>query len=96
MYASATIDKATNEVILKVVNTLGRAQSMEVALEGVKKIDTKARVLTLQNDNLEAENTFESPSVVAPVEMTLNSKGKVIQTELKPYSLSIIRVKLYK
>jgi alpha-N-arabinofuranosidase len=94
LYASATIDQASNELILKVVNTIGSTQSLEVTLEGVKKIAPNAHVLTLQHDNLEAENTFLSPSVVAPVEMTLKTKGKSIQTELKPYSLSIIRVKL--
>ncbi len=94
LYASATIDKATNEVILKVVNTLGKTQSIEITLEGVKKIGPKAHVLTLQHANLEAENTFLSPAIVAPVEMTLNTKGKAILTELKPYSLSVIRVKL--
>ncbi len=94
LYASATIDKATNEVILKVVNTAGKAQSAELTLEGVKKMAAKASLLTLQNDNLEAENTFSSPAVVAPVETTLNTKGNVIPVALKPYSLSVIRVKL--
>lgn len=94
LYASATIDQVTNEIIVKVVNTTGKAQLAEINIEGVKKIAPKAHVLTLQNDDLEAENTFLSPTVVVPVETTLNTKGKAIQGVLKPYSLSVIRVKL--
>ena len=96
LYASATLDQATNEIILKVVNTLGKAQSAQLNIEGVNKIASKATVQTLQHDSLEAENTFLSPTIVAPVETVLNIKGRVVDLTLKPYSLSVIRVKLVK
>ncbi len=94
LYASATIDKATSELILKVVNTAGKSKVAEVNIRGAKKIASKANVLTLQNNNLEAENTLSSPGVVAPAETTFNTKSNALQLELKPYSLSVIRVKL--
>ncbi|MVM30010.1 alpha-L-arabinofuranosidase [Spirosoma sp. HMF4905] len=94
LYASATIDKATQELILKVVNTADKAQSAEIKLEGVKKIAPTANVLTLRHNSLEAENTFLSPRVVIPAETTLPTQPKAIQVELTPYSLTIIRVKL--
>ena len=71
-----------------------RAQAADITIEGVKKMAVNASVLTLQNDNLEAENTFASPAVVSPMESTVNTKGKNIPVALKPYSLSVIRVKL--
>jgi alpha-N-arabinofuranosidase len=94
LYASATIDKTTNELILKIVNAASTAQSAKVNMEGAKKIGSKANVITLQNADLEAENTFTSPAVVVPVDTIVNTQKEAIEVELKPYSLYVIRVKL--
>ena len=63
-------------------------------IDGVKKLDAKAKLITLQNDNLEAENTIDVPTVVAPVEREIETKGKRVELEVKGYSFSVIRVKL--
>jgi alpha-N-arabinofuranosidase len=94
LYASSTIDKVTNEVIIKIANVKEKAQSTEVIINGVNKIDSKARLTTLQNDNLEAENSLDSPLVVAPTEKMITTKGKTIIVELKGNSFSVIRVKI--
>jgi alpha-L-arabinofuranosidase len=93
LYASATIDKKTNELIIKIVNTSKKAQTAEVNIEGIKKLDAKARLTILQNDNLEAENTLDTPSVIAPSEREISTKNNSISVELKGYSFSVIRVK---
>ncbi len=93
LYASATIDKKTNELIIKLVNTSKNTQLAEVNIESIKKIDTKARCIVLQNDNLEAENTLDTPSVVAPSEKEILTKNNIVSLELKGYSFSVIRVK---
>ena len=93
LYASSTIDKTTNELIIKIVNTSGKTQLAEVNIEGVDKIESKAKLIILQNDNLEAENSLDSPAVIAPTEKIIGTKGKSISVELKEYSLSVIRVK---
>ncbi len=94
LYASATIDKTTGELIIKIVNAAAISQAAEVNIKGTKQIASTSKVLTLQNDNLEAENTFAMPAVVAPVETTINTKNNIISVELKPYSMNVIRVKL--
>ena len=93
LYASAVIDKKTNELIIKIVNASKKAQSAEVNIEGLKKLDAKARLTLLQNNDLEAINTLDTPSVIAPSEATIETKNKTISLELKGYSFSIIRVK---
>ncbi len=93
LYASATIDKKTNELIIKLVNTSKNTQLAEVNIESIKKIETKARCIVLQNDNLEAENTLDTPSVVAPSEKEILTKNNIVSLELKGYSFSVIRVK---
>jgi alpha-L-arabinofuranosidase len=93
LYASASMDKKTNELIVKIVNASKNTQSTEINIEGLKKMDTKAHIITLQHDNLNAINTLENPSVVAPTEKDVATKNKTIALELKGYSFSVIRVK---
>jgi len=94
LYASSTIDKTTNELIIKIVNVGDKARSAEVNIEGVNKVQSNAKLTVLQSDNLEAENSLDSVSVIAPTEKVINAKGKTLALELMPYSLSVIRVKL--
>ena len=80
-------------MIIKIVNASKKAQSAEVNIEGLKKLDAKARLTLLQNNDLEAINTLDTPSVIAPSETTIETNNKTITLELKGYSFSIIRVK---
>ena len=94
LYASATRDKNTNELIIKIVNTLGKTQTAEVKLEGQQKANDKARLIVLKSDDLEAVNSLDNPSVIMPIETTVDVKGKAINLTLPPYSFSVIRVRL--
>ncbi len=94
LYASATRDKNTGELIIKIVNTLGKAQTASVKLDGNQTPNTKARLIVLKNDNLEAVNSLDTPSVIAPTETTIDVKGKTVALTLAPYSFSVIKVKM--
>lgn len=94
LYALATLDKASNELIIKIVNASAKAKTAEVNIDGVKKLDAKAKLITLQHDNLEAENTMETPTIITPVETIIETKGKRIEVEVKGYSFSVIRINL--
>jgi alpha-L-arabinofuranosidase len=94
LYASSTIDKSTNELIIKIVHVAGNAKWAELNIEGVKKFQTSAKITVLQNDNLESENSMDSASTISPVEKSISIKGKSIALELKPYSFTLIRLKL--
>ena len=94
LYASATLDKTTNELIIKIVNVAGKVQLADMNIEGVNKVQSKAKLTVLQSDNVAAENSFDSGLKVAPVETEINTKGKTIAIELKAYSFSVIRVRL--
>ena len=94
LYASSTIDKNSSEVIIKIVNALGKSQAIEINLVGNKQISSTARVFVLQNDNLEAVNSLDNPMVVAPKEQTIEIKGKKISLNLAAYSFSIFKIKL--
>jgi alpha-L-arabinofuranosidase len=93
LYASAVVDKKANELIVKIVNASKKAQSADITIEGLKKLDAKARCTILQNDDLEAVNTLDTPSVIAPLEKNIDAKNNKVTVELKGYSFSVIRLK---
>lgn len=93
LYASACIDAATKELIIKVVNASDKPQVNTLQLDGVKKVAAKGK-LTVMQAELTALNSFDSPTNVAPVESTIAIKGKKIQLNSSPYSFSVLRVKL--
>ncbi len=94
IYASATVDKKSNELIIKVVNTLNKSQVINIQLDGSKKIENKARLQVLKNGDLEAENSLNNPLIVAPVEQAVELKSKIIPLTLEPYSFSILKIKM--
>ncbi len=49
---------------------------------------------TLQSDDLKAMNGFENPMNVAPKEEAIKINGKQLNMTLKPYSFTIVRVKM--
>ncbi len=53
-----------------------------------------AYVTTLQSDDLTNMNSFSEPKNVAPKESSLSLKGNKINFDSKPYSFSVIRIKM--
>jgi alpha-N-arabinofuranosidase len=94
LYASAVIDKKSGEIILKIVNTSADVQSKTILLQTAKKINSKALITVLKNENLSALNTIDDPELIKPVDREMQLKGKNIEIALNPYSLTILRIKM--
>lgn len=94
LYASATVDKNTNEVIIKVVNTSGQTKKHDVLLEGIKKLNPKATVTVLKGEKLEDVNSISSPTAIQPVDREIKLKGKKLDLSLEPYSFNVIKLKM--
>ena len=92
LYASAVIDKTTNELIIKIANTINQSQSINLLLDGKKKIKTNGFIDVLENSNLNQLNSIENPQNVSPKRSNFTIKGKKIDLALKPYSFSVIRI----
>jgi alpha-L-arabinofuranosidase len=93
LYASATFDKKSNELIIKLVNASKQIQSAQIKVESSSKFAEKASMILLQNKNLLAENTMETPFFIAPINAEILIKNKIISVDLKGYSFSIIKIK---
>jgi alpha-L-arabinofuranosidase len=96
LYASAAFDQKSNEIILKIVNSTGKAQNANIVLSGVNKLSSKGKIVVLRSDDLSKVNSLEKPTLVSPVEQELIMRGKTINQPLAPYSFTIIKVRQIK
>lgn len=79
------------EVILKVVNVSGEAQTTDINLRGVKGVGAKAALSVLSGEPKD-ENTLENPTKVATVQKTIDIASPQFSHTFPPYSVSVIRV----
>ena len=91
LYASSSLDAATGEVILKLVNATPQAAVTTVELTGVRQL-SRGTLTVLQADNLEAMNTGESPDRVVPRETAFSPAGTKFDLTLPANSFTILRV----
>ena len=94
LYATASIDTVSKELIIKLVNASAKPQSNTLLIEGIKKWAPQATLTVLRSDELYSVNSFSDPQKIAPVESVISTKGKQIQLVAAGYSLSVVRIKL--
>jgi alpha-N-arabinofuranosidase len=91
LYATAVTDSKTNEVIVKLVNTSGEAQEINLNFKG-SKISGKGKIVTLMKGDLTAENSFEAPQNIAPKTEEIRIKGSKSSITLPAYSLNVVKI----
>ena len=94
LYASAVIDAATNEVVIKIVNASGIQQTSILSFEGIKKLATVGKLTVMQSTDLNQVNSFDQPLVVSPKESTIAVKSKKFEYTAAPYSFTVLRIKM--
>ena len=93
IYASASRDINTHEIIIKLVNTTEKTQEVGISLEGLKKLNVIGNVTILKSEHSDDINSFDKPMHVSPQEQSLSIKGKKINLSVYPYSFSVLRFK---
>ena len=91
LYASSTLDEATGEVILKLVNATAAESHTAVDVAGAGKLKSGS-LTVLQAESLLAENTFDAPERVAPRTTAFSPAGNKFELTLPANSLTIVRV----
>ncbi len=94
LYASACIDKSSNELIVKVVNTLGKEQMLDIGFTGSNKLPTTMRQTLLRAASLTEVNSFEVAANISPIETELAINNNRIEVTAAPYSFMVFRIKL--
>ena len=93
IYASATTDKATGEIIIKIVNANNKEYNASFAIKGLKKNTLSDGVMyMLQDNNLLSTNSLDAEKVV-PHMSQLPAIGQSLDLNIPPRSFIVARVK---
>lgn len=93
LYATAVKDANTKELIVKLVNTSGKAQQVNVNLKGAK-VQTEGQQITLTSASLTDENSFAAPKKISPTEKPFKANGSKANVSLPAYSVTVVKLKL--
>ena len=95
LFASAVCDKNKNEIIVKVVNTSGKKQSLSLIFNGLKKKEvlSGARCIKLSSTGMDKDNTIENPLAIIPQETSLDVNGHTLNVDLEPVTFAVYILK---
>jgi alpha-N-arabinofuranosidase len=92
LFAVASLDDRSGEVILKVVNATGLPREVRINLAGAKQIAKSGKAYVLASPDLKAENSLDEPMKVAPVEQSFVIPSDEFAFTLAANSLTVLRV----
>ena len=92
VYATASREDSSGDIILKLVNVQAAAQPLKVNLLGVDRVAKEARGEVLSAE-LGAMNSVAEPTKVAPRLFAINDAGTSFTQELPAHSVTVLRLK---
>ena len=95
LYASSSLDDASGEVILKLVNATKSASTATVDLVGAKQV-RRGSLTVLQSEDLAAENSLDAPDRVAPRQTEFAPTSPKFDLNLPANSVSVVRLGIAK
>jgi alpha-L-arabinofuranosidase len=93
LFAVATRDDATREVIVKAVNPTGQPIQTALRLEGVTGLQSTGKAIVLASRTPFDENTLDKPQAVAPREVLVPNVSANFTHTFAPYSVTVMRLK---
>ncbi|HEY8512294.1 MAG TPA: alpha-L-arabinofuranosidase C-terminal domain-containing protein [Cyclobacteriaceae bacterium] len=91
VYATAAVDRNTNELILKIVNASESTQPADIRVDGIRGMKT-GTVTVLKSADPEAVNSIDNPLRISPETKPLKASGRKLDIQLDPLSLTVVRV----
>jgi len=96
VFYSATRDEKTGAIYLKVVNTTGQQQPVEINIKGVANLSPGATLVVVKGNKPEDTNTITDPEKIIPVTSKINDVAQSFTRNLDPYSVSIFQLQAVK
>lgn len=96
VFYSATQNKKTGAVYLKLVNTTGEKQPVNLNLTGIKKVAPDAILFVIKGDKPQDTNSIKDPEKIIPVKSTIKGLASGFTQILEPYSVNIIQLQVGK
>lgn len=94
-FFAAGVDQKANEIVIKTVNASDKTFVRDFAISGAN-VAPSGDVITLSADSSADENTFENPQKIYPQKEKFGGFGKSFRYEFKPFSYTILRIKIRK
>jgi alpha-L-arabinofuranosidase len=94
LFASATLETGTGEIILKVVNAANSATEAEIKLETTSTVSENANTILLTGTSGAVMNSFDQPRTVAPVASTIQNASNSFSHTFLANSMTVLRLKL--
>ncbi len=92
LFASASKENQTGEVILKVVNAASNATETDINLAGLTSLPAEVRAIVLTSDNATDENSLEEPLKVSPKPITIKAGSPTLRHTFPGNSLTVLRL----
>lgn len=93
LYYVTTYEESSGDVIVKAVNAFGAAMQSRIVVEGVEQILPQGNAITMIADSLDAANTFQNPTRVAPITTEISGLSTDFEYTFPPYSITILRLR---
>jgi alpha-L-arabinofuranosidase len=92
LFYAATKDTKTGMLYLKLVNTTGKEQAVQLNLKGVVSVTAEATVTVIKGDKPEDTNSITEPEKIIPASSTIKGVKQNFEHTLPPYSVSILQI----
>jgi alpha-N-arabinofuranosidase len=92
LFYSATRDSASGKITLKIVNSADTAQSVTIAINGVKSVASKGTATVLKAANRTETNTIKDPQHLVPVGEKIKGLGTSFTRTFSPCSITVLEL----
>jgi alpha-N-arabinofuranosidase len=92
IFASATRDEKQRKLFIKVVNATSEEAALNIALNGVARVEREATLITLSGKTPNVTNSITHPDAVVPVERLIEVAGPKFKQSFAPYSINVLEL----
>ena len=92
LYAAASSDEASGDIILKVVNASADPMETEINLSGPGQVTGKGKATVLTSDKPTDENSLEHPTLVSPKVEAVQMTGPNLKRSFPGNSFTVLRL----
>ena len=96
VFYSSTMDEKTGAVYLKLVNTTGKKQLININLNGISKIAPEATLFVIKGDKPGDTNTISEPEKIVPATSIIKGVTSKFKKVLDPYSVNVLQLQVVK
>ena len=93
VYSTVSLDEATGEAFIKLVNFTDTPSASKIDLSGIKSV-SEATATCMSSTDVFAENSMDNPENVVPKTESISVDNNTIDYVVPAYSVNVIKLKL--